>query len=230
LSIFALLRTISEIIGRPPSDEAATFATPTASRSRFMSVLRRQGSSRSIALAESNDSTLPTSANITTHQTPDVRVAAEVKTEKSGVVTAAARLPGTLTRNDSPIPNQMPSGTATASTSSWAGIIRSQAGRRRVFTSGRPNRIARLTRPITVIWGLKCAIFSGSSRRISSGSPEAFWPNTTGICLRQMMKPIAASMPCTTAVGKNSLKAPARSRPKATCTTPATQPTASAIR
>ena len=44
------------------------------------------------------------------------------------------------------------------------------------------------------------------------------------------MKPMAASMPWTTAVGQNSLSAPARSMPKATCTIPATQPTAIAIR
>ena len=102
LSMFDLLRTISEIIGRPPIDAAATFATPTARRSRFMSVFRCHGSRRSIAFAESNDSTLPTRANIATHQRPEICVSGRVKTEKSGVVNAASRLPGTLTRNDSP--------------------------------------------------------------------------------------------------------------------------------
>ena len=101
-SRLALLRTISEIIGRPPIAATTTLAVPTASRSRFMSVLRFHGSSRSIALAESSDSTLPTRANITTHQAAASRVAGDVNTEKSGRVTAASRFRGTLTRNDWP--------------------------------------------------------------------------------------------------------------------------------
>ena len=67
-----------------------------------MSVFRFQGSSSSIALAESSDSMLPTSANISTHQAAASRVAGAVNTEKSGVVTAASRLWGTFTRNASP--------------------------------------------------------------------------------------------------------------------------------
>ena len=67
-----------------------------------MFVFRFHGSSRSIAFAESSDSTLPTSANIITHQIAATWVCGAVNTEKSGVVTAASRLPGTLTRNDCP--------------------------------------------------------------------------------------------------------------------------------
>ena len=100
-----LLRTISEIIGRPPIAAAATFATPTASRSRFMSVFRFHGSSRSIAFAERSDSTLPTSANMATHQIAESLVDVVVNTEKSGVVIAAKRVPGTFTRNESPTLN-----------------------------------------------------------------------------------------------------------------------------
>ena len=45
---------------------------------------------------------LPTRANRTTHQQAVSHVAESANTLKSGVVTAASRLPGTLTRNDSP--------------------------------------------------------------------------------------------------------------------------------
>ena len=100
--MLALLRTISEIIGRPPIDAAATLAIPTATRSWSSFVFRRQGSTMSTALALSNDSRLPTSENITTHSTPAPRVADDVNTEKSGAVTAARRLRGTCTRKDGP--------------------------------------------------------------------------------------------------------------------------------
>ena len=43
------------------------------------------------------------------------------------------------------------------------------------------------------------------------------------------MKPIAASMPCTTEVGKKSPSMPARNRPNRIWITPAATPTASAI-
>ena len=67
LSILALLRTISEIIGKPPNIEAQRFAQPTANTSRFMSVLRFHGSIESIALALRIDSRLPMMKNIPIH-------------------------------------------------------------------------------------------------------------------------------------------------------------------
>ena len=64
LSILALLRTISEIIGNPPTKAERVFPTPTASRSRSWLVFLRQGSIWSMALALKRDSRLPINANI----------------------------------------------------------------------------------------------------------------------------------------------------------------------
>src|SRR3954471_10244382 len=97
LSMLALLRTISEIMGRPPMDATAVLAIPTAIRSRFMLVLRFQGSIMSMALALSIDSSDPMSANITTHFHP----AAVCKAEKSGCAMAWIMLLGTVTKYDS---------------------------------------------------------------------------------------------------------------------------------
>ena len=73
-------------------------------------------------------------------------------------------------------------------------------------------------------------ISAGRLVSVSSGSADGCSPNTTGSCLRKMISPIAASIPCTTAVGKKLDSAPTRNNPKATCTSPAPQPTASTIR
>ena len=85
LSMLALLRTISEIIGRPPTKAQARFAVPTATMSRSMLVLRFQGSITSTALAERIDSKLPMMKNMNVHFSA-FGSRPPVNAEKSGVV------------------------------------------------------------------------------------------------------------------------------------------------
>ena len=47
-------------------------------------------------------------------------------------------------------------------------------------------------------------------------------PSSTWICLAKMIRPIAASMPCTTECGKKSLSEPKRRKPNSTCSIEAT--------
>jgi hypothetical protein len=93
--MFARLRTISEIMGKPPIPATSELPRPTASRSRLGSCFRFRGSIRSTALALSTDSKVPISANITIHLMP-VGVATPLK---SGYMIADAILLGTATRS-----------------------------------------------------------------------------------------------------------------------------------
>ena len=96
--MLALLRTISEIMGSPPTKAETVLPTPTASMSRSMSVFRCHGSIWSTAFALSNDSRLPIRANMITYLMPmDV-----VSPEKSGNVSALNIFAGTSTRNFAP--------------------------------------------------------------------------------------------------------------------------------
>ena len=86
LSIFALLRTISEIIGSPPTAAAMVLAKPTASKSRSKFVLRFHGSSSSIAFALNSDSRLPIKVNSNRYCKP----VAVARPRKSGNANADA--------------------------------------------------------------------------------------------------------------------------------------------
>ena len=79
-SRFALLRTISEIIGSPPTAAASVLAMPTAVRSRSKFVFRFHGSSSSMALALNSDSRLP----MTTNSIRYVRPVPVARPRKSG--------------------------------------------------------------------------------------------------------------------------------------------------
>src|SRR5579883_789992 len=170
LSMFALLRTISEIIGRAPTNEQRVFATPTASRSRFWSVFRRHGSIMSIAWELSIDSMVPISENSTTYLTP----VAVARPEKSGSRNAAPGSPstlGTLTRyfigfpaaSPSGVnPRASPSGIAATTTTSWAGIG-FKAGTA-PLRNGKPIMIARAVPPTTVTVGLRVWNAAGMAR------------------------------------------------------------------
>ena len=105
---------------------------------------------------------------------------------------------------------------ATTKTTNCAGTPPSQEPETRRLSQGMAMRIARLARPMKAIAGLRSRIVSGISRSISRGSDAAFPPSMTGTCLRMMITPMAASMPWTTAVGKNSPSKPVRRSPKAT--------------
>ena len=100
-SMFALLRTISLIIGRPPIAAATRLPTPSANRSRLRSLARFFGSSPSTARQLSVDSIVPTSANMTTYliDAPD-RIC-----EKSGSAITSSSEPGRRTRNCGPTSN-----------------------------------------------------------------------------------------------------------------------------
>ena len=97
LSMFARLRTISAIIGMPPRNATTVLATPTASKSRFRSVLRLSGSSVSTAFELSSDSRLPMIANSAIH----FHAKTCFKIEKSGKTTirvrSSARVPSVCT-------------------------------------------------------------------------------------------------------------------------------------
>ena len=91
-------RTISEIIGRPPMKATARLATPVAHRSLSRSEVRFWGSRASTATTLSNDSTVPTKANMAMY----LRETGEKTAEKSGSVTASSRRPGSVTSNAGP--------------------------------------------------------------------------------------------------------------------------------
>ena len=214
LSIFALLRTISEIIGKPPPNATIVLPVPTAKRSRSWFVLRLYGSIWSTALALSNDSKVPMSANKMMYCTP---VAVAIP-EKSGNVTASNMLLGTLTKCVSPSPKYIPKGTVTKSATKGAGTARS-------LSSGKPNMITKLTRPIKPACGSMSRMNSGIRASRPSGEPSAWRPIITGNCLEMMITPMEASNPCTGAVGKNSPKAPSLKRPNRIWMAPATTAT-----
>ena len=102
LSIFALLRTISEIIGRPPKAEAIVLPMPVASRSLFMSLVRFSGSNESTAETLSRDSMLPTSANMMMYL---METALKIA-EKSGKAMELASEPGSRIRKLGPTWNR----------------------------------------------------------------------------------------------------------------------------
>ena len=82
----------------------------------------------------------------------------------------------------------MPSGTVTARTTNGAGTARS-------LSSGNPNMIAKLTKPITPAWGSMFAMNSGIRASRLRGMPSACRPIITGNCLEMMITPIEASNP-----------------------------------
>ena len=94
-------RTISEIIGSPPSRPATTFASPCATRSRSSDARRRHGSSVSIAFAESTDSSPATIVKSATC----FQNAGSASGAKSGNVTIAESRSGTRTRCSGPTRN-----------------------------------------------------------------------------------------------------------------------------
>jgi len=59
------LRTMTEVMGRPPTRPAAMLPTPWATSSRFCGVQRRCGSSRSVASTFSSVSSEATMASVT---------------------------------------------------------------------------------------------------------------------------------------------------------------------
>ena len=124
-------------------------------------------------------------------------------------------------------PNKIPSGIATATTTIGAGTFCDQGKRSRSL--GKPNRITRLTTPISAIAGLSSAKKLGIWPSSSRGVPWAFiTPRLTGSCLAMMITPIAASIPWTAEVGKKSPRIPVRRTAKTTWSSPAATPTPSA--
>ena len=161
LSMFALLRTISEIIGNAPTAEARVFATPMARRSRSKSVFRRHGSNNSIALGAEQRLQAPDQAEQDDVLDPGRgRDAAEVREgeRRRGVLdhlrhvhqepradlvlgrwSGSKKLSGNRYVCRCSRSNASPSPTATTSTTSWAGTLRTRSA----GTSGRPNRMSR---------------------------------------------------------------------------------------
>ncbi len=96
--MFALDLTISEIIGRPPINDAIKFPIPTENKSLFKSDTFFSGSSSSTAQIDNNDSIEPTRANIIMYFI-DVKVN---KALKSGKVITLKKFGGRLIKNLAP--------------------------------------------------------------------------------------------------------------------------------
>ena len=175
--MFALLRSISEIIGKPPIKAVAVLAMPTPSISPSRFVFRFSGSSMSTALALIKDSKVPIMENNKIHFAP-----AKVNTAvKSGNVSPSRMLSGMVTRNFGPSmyswlskKRYMCSCSRSKTYPRVIPKISTIIGAGKTFLAfsgsmGNPNSNARLTAPMQNTSGLHCIKLAGISPKRSKG-------------------------------------------------------------
>ena len=204
------LRTMTPVTGRPPSRPETVLAAPwpTSSRSRFVLA---PSCMRSVATAESRDSTLAMSATVSTPRA----TAPQLPVGISGRPIASMMEPFRRIRSTF-------IGTTRESTVAAVTATRAPGTRRHAAGSfGQSTITAITTRPTARSGQCRAPILEGSSVRFCSTELREDPPSRTWACWITIVTPMPASMACTTTGEMASAARAIRLRPSPICTRPA---------
>ena len=212
---FTELRTITEVIGRPPTRPASMLPVPCATSSRFGGETRRSGSSLSVASRLRSVSREATTARVTAARS----TAGSFHREKSGNVSRwfqampSEPTTGTVTRWLCSMDHADPAARSASLMATPMSTAASGAGNFSFFSGERSHAIstAKHVMPTNSAPGTKnfaasvrCVIVvvpSGLTKDMSPSFSESY-PTRWGICFRISSTPMATSRPLITLFGK----------------------------
>ena len=223
--MFTELRTMTEVIGRPPRRPDTMLPAPCAMSSRFGGLTRLRESSLSTASRFRSVSSEATTAIVTA----DRMIAGLPKALRSGLGRHFMNSPrlatvGNWTRWDGPMAHALAAdfsarliATPSSTTTSGAGMsdclnrLRSHASR--IATDTSPTINAPASKSNREEKSSEKVFLPSACRKPMLPSGSASCPTAWGICLRIRIRPMAASRPLITLEGKKAAMKPARNAP-----------------